>query len=46
MNSFTDLLLFFAIFSFLGWMMETTFASINEKKLINRGFLTGFFCPI
>ena len=26
--------------------METIFASINERKLINRGFLTGFFCPI
>lgn len=46
MNSFTDLLLFFAIYSLLGWMMETTFAIINEKKFINRGFLTGFFCPI
>jgi uncharacterized membrane protein len=26
--------------------METVFASINERKIINRGFLTGFFCPI
>ena len=26
--------------------METIFASINERKFINRGFLTGFFCPI
>ncbi len=26
--------------------MEAIFASINERKFINRGFLTGFFCPI
>ncbi|WP_083273346.1 putative ABC transporter permease [Geosporobacter ferrireducens] len=46
MSGFSDLVLFFAIYSFLGWLMETIFASINERKLINRGFLTGFFCPI
>lgn len=44
--SFIDLLLFFTIYSFLGWTMETAFASINERKFINRGFLTGFTCPI
>lgn len=26
--------------------METVFHSIKEKKFINRGFLSGFFCPI
>lgn len=46
MAGFKDLLLFFAIYSFLGWTMESIFASINERKIINRGFLTGFFCPI
>ncbi|MCX7950924.1 MAG: putative ABC transporter permease, partial [Clostridiales bacterium] len=46
MNGFWDLVLFFAIYSFLGWLMETIFASINERKFINRGFLNGFFCPI
>lgn len=46
MAGFRDLMLFFAIYSFLGWMMESIFASINERKVINRGFLTGFFCPI
>ncbi len=30
----------------LGWLIETLFASIPEGKLINRGFLNGFFCPI
>ena len=44
--SYSDFILFFATYSFLGWMLETIFASINERELINRGFLTSFFCPI
>ena len=46
MSGFSDLVLYFSIYSFSGWLMETIFASICERKLINRGFLTGFFCPI
>lgn len=46
MKNFIDLIFFFAIYSFLGWILETVFASANERKFINRGFLTGFFCPI
>lgn len=45
-ESHVIIFLFFTIYSFLGWMLETTFASINERKFINRGFLKGFFCPI
>ncbi len=46
MINFKDLLLIFTIYSFLGWMLETIFASIREGKFINRGFLTGSVCPI
>ncbi len=46
MWSYSEFIMFFAIYSFLGWIVETIFASINEKKFINRGFLTSFFCPI
>lgn len=46
MEYFVILLLFFTIYSFLGWVMETIFASINAGKFINRGFLRGCFCPI
>ena len=46
MAGFNDLLLLFTIYSFMGWSMETVFASISERKIVNRGFLTGFFCPI
>lgn len=46
MAGFNDLLLLFTIYSFMGWSMETVFASISERKIVNRGFLTGFFCPV
>ena len=38
--------LYFTIYSFLGWMCESTYCSIGQKKLVNRGFLNGPFCPI
>jgi len=34
------------IYSFLGWVLETVFASIIHRKFINRGFLIGPFTPI
>jgi uncharacterized membrane protein len=40
------ILTYFIIYSFLGWVMESGFRSIIEKKLINTGFLRGPFCPI
>lgn len=46
MGNFSDLLLYFTIYSFIGWLMETTFASIYHRKFINRGFLSGSFCPL
>lgn len=41
-----DLLNWFFIYSFLGWLFESTFVSIKMKKLINRGFVTLPFCTI
>lgn len=46
MWNYSEFILFFATYSFLGWIVETIFASINQGKFINRGFLTSFFCPI
>ena len=43
MNKF--ILLFF-IYSMAGWLLETTYVSIQNKKLISRGFLFGPICPI
>lgn len=42
-----NFLLFFIIYGFLGFLGETIFRSIVEKKLfISRGFLTNGFCPL
>ena len=41
-----NLATYFILYSFLGWIMESIFRSICEKKLINTGFLRGPFCPI
>ena len=43
---FFEILIYFIIYSFLGWIMESTFRSIKENKIINTGFLKGPFCPI
>ena len=44
--NFIDILIYFITYSFLGWVMESIFRSVCEKKLINTGFLKGPFCPI
>lgn len=40
------IILIFIIYSFLGWILEVIFKSISTGKFINRGFLSGPFCPI
>ena len=32
-------LLFFYIYCFLGWVWESAYVSVCERKLVNRGFL-------
>ncbi len=34
------------IYSFLGWLMEVVTIFLESKKLVNRGFLIGPYCPI
>ena len=34
------------IYSIMGWIMEVTCKSIEAKKIINRGFMIGPYCPI
>ena len=46
MSQVTELSIFFVIYAFAGWVMETAFAYTVEKKFVNRGFLAGPFCPI
>ena len=39
-------ILYFFIYSAIGWFCESIFCSIPAKKFINRGFLIGPLCPI
>lgn len=41
-----DLILWFIIYSFLGWVFEEILGSVKNKKLVNRGFMSGPYCPI
>lgn len=38
--------LLFWFFSILGWILEVIVCSICDKRLVNRGFLIGPYCPI
>ncbi|WP_042275309.1 putative ABC transporter permease [[Clostridium] dakarense] len=46
MREIHETILFFFIYSFLGWIFESIYCSIGNKKIINRGFLNGPICPI
>jgi len=39
-------LIYFILYSVVGWICEVIYCSIPEKKFINRGFLNGPLCPI
>ena len=39
-------LIFFYIYCFFGWCIESTIVSVEDKRLVNRGFLNGPFLPI
>ena len=36
----------FIFYSFLGWVWESIYCTVNEKKWADRGFLFGPICPI
>lgn len=44
--SMTQLLFFFFIYCFIGWIIESTYVSLHSKKLTNRGFMRGPVIPI
>lgn len=46
MNIFSNYILYFVIYSFMGWLLEVTCKFIDDKKFVNRGFLLGPICPI
>ena len=40
------LFLYFIIYAFLGWILETVYCSVRERRFVARGFLYGPICPI
>ena len=43
---FIQLIIFFVIYSFTGWIIEVIYRSYTRKKFINPGFLFGPFVPV
>ena len=46
MNVIFEILVYFLMYSMIGWTVESIYRSICEKKIINSGFLNGPYCPI
>ena len=46
MQTLATVFLWLMIYSFIGWVYESTLCSITGHKLVNRGFLNGPICPV
>lgn len=46
LNLISKYFILFMMYSFAGWVMETTWVSYCNKKIVDRGFLIGPYCPI
>lgn len=46
LDAVCDIWLIFLIYSMLGWASESFCCSVKQRRLINRGFLNGPYCPI
>lgn len=46
LNIISNYIIYFMLYSIAGWICEVIFCSILAKKLINRGFFKGPYCPI
>ena len=45
-SSFSVMVLYFALYSFSGWVCETIYCSLHQRRYVRRGFLAGPYCPI
>lgn len=43
---FCDTVIYFVLYSFIGWISEVAYAAYLEKRFVNRGVLAGPICPI
>lgn len=44
--SAAEWILFFYIYCFIGWCIESTYVSVRKHKFVNRGFMRGPFLPL
>ena len=44
--NFLNLITYFIVYSFLGWILESVVRTVCEIKIITTGFLKGPSCPI
>lgn len=44
--SFYKIILYFTLYSFIGWCMEVAYTFYTHHRFVNRGFLYGPFCPM
>lgn len=42
----SHLILLFAVYSFMGWIIEVVYRSVSQREFINAGFLFGPFVPL
>ena len=40
------ILCYLLLFSFMGWLWESCYVSVMEKRIVNRGYVTGPLCTI
>ena len=45
-NNICTYFLLFLIYSFMGWLMEVIGEYVQTRRIVNRGFLVGPYCPI
>lgn len=45
-GSFYEVVIYFMLYSFIGWLLEVAYAFYRERRYVNRGFLAGPLCPI
>lgn len=46
LNNVEKAIVYFFIYSFMGWLLEVIYAMYLEHHFVNRGFLYGPICPI
>ncbi len=46
LNNAPKAIIYFFIYSFIGWLLEVIYAMYVERRFVNRGFLFGPICPI